>query len=1118
MALHLTVGQGLQALVDPLARVLSDVPADLFTPEVVAIPGEGVKSWFTWQLSQRLGGTQGIVANVEWVFPATIGRRALGVIDRHDPWGVDALTWAIHTVLRQGALASVPDEAVDLGRARAIADLFDRYGLRRPGMVLAWEHGHDVDALGRPLPEAQRWQPLLWRALVQYAGAPSSVATSMARLRQLRTEGPTGDLPERFVVAGVTGLAWFQLEVLAALAVHREVHVLAPVPSTTLWLRLFDVVERRRTEAHPLEVARSDDPTVQEPRHPLLRSWGRASREAQSNLASVLGGPHALAGSPTDTADTPTTVLGRLQADLRSDLADLAITGTGSDDSVRWHRCHGPARQAEVVRDALLHLFERRRPDGTPLIEPRDVAVLCTDVATFAPLLEAAFAGAPEHGVPEIPVRTADRTLGGETPLFDVAAGVCGLLERRWRRDEVLDMARLPAVRRRFGYSSDDVNSIDQWLCSTGVRWGMTPADHHRAGLPEALRAHTIQSGLDQLFVGAALETGAMRGPGDVAPTGDLEGDDVALLGAFTEFVTTIGLHVEALSQPATVPQWITRLRAAVSDLARLSETDAWQWGALDRELSVFSETARLADAQHDDTEVDPTQLANLVVARLGARPGRARFDTGAVTVSSLAAQRGVPRRVVVVMGLDETFMGSGVAPNDDLVAAGPFVGDPDARAELRALLLDAVLAAQDHLLLVSTGFDVRTNEDVAPAVALAELVDVVDALTGGSPSGRTWMVDHPRQPWNPRALQPGVLGVPGPWTFHRGVAELSARLRQTRVAGAVLDGVLVRETGDRTLGELVRGVVRPVEALLRDRCGMALPGTGEEASTALPLGLESLDAWNLRDRLLGAVLSADPPEASPVVVGEELDAVRRRGLLPPLALGDRVAGDLGLQVDQLLRVATSLGATLHHSGAVIDLDIAVPGSGLRRVTGRIAQVQGDQVLRITPSTYRIDQELSAWVELVALTVAFPERPWHAVVVGRADIAAGAKGRRLSLASVDAAHEALAVIVDLVDRARCDVVPLDAGLSETLHRKGVDALHSAWANKREGRGAHWINWAVGDADLDTLLDLPAWSDTPDDLWGAGGRLERWTHRLWTAFDDTTAPASATATATEEDED
>lgn len=315
---------------------------------------------------------------------------------------------------------------------------------------------------------------------------------------------------------------------------------------------------------------------------------------------------------------------------------------------------------------------------------------------------------------------------------------------------------------------------------------------------------------------------------------------------------------------------------------------------------------------------------------------------------------------------------------------------------------------------------------------------------------------------------------------------------------------MLVRETGDRTVGELVRGVTRPVEALLRDRCGMALPGSGDEASTALPLGLESLDAWNLRDRLLGAVMSADPPRDSPDVVDEELDAVRRRGLLPPLALGDRVASDLGLQVDQLLRVATSLGATLHHAGAVIDVDIAVPGSGRRRLTGRIARVHGDQVLRISPSTFRIDQELSAWVELAALTVAFPERPWHAIVVGRADITAGAKGRRLSLGSVEAAHEALDVIVDLVDRARCDVVPLDAGLSETLYRKGVDALHSAWANKGERRSAHWINWAVGDADLDTLLGMTAWSDTSDEVWGAGGRLERWTHRLWTAFDTTTA--------------
>lgn len=1107
MAIHLTVSPDLGALVDPLAQVLAEVPADFFAPELIAIPGEGVRSWLTWQLSQRLGGSNGIVANIEWVFPATIGRRALGFTARHDPWGVDTLTWAVHALLLNGDVPGLRHHDADLGRSRAIADLFDRYGLRRPGMVAAWERGHDVDALGRPLAEAQRWQPLLWRALVQYYGAPSSAVLALERLAHLREHAPGPEVPDRFVVAGVTGLAWFQLEVLSALSVHRQVHVLTTVPSSNLWRRVVEVVNRQHSLGRPLEFPRTDDPSAQVPRHSLLQSWGRAAREAQCNVISVLGGQHQLIHATTGPQPgARRTLLDHVKDGLRQDAPVVTASVEGVDDSIRWHRCHGPARQAEVVRDALLHVFERRNDDGTPCFEPRDVVVLCTDIATFAPLLEAAFAGAPEQGVPAIPVRIADRTLRGDTPLFDVVEGLTGLLERRWPRHGILNLARLPAVRRRFALSGGDLNQVDEWLEATSVRWGLTPADHHRAGLPCELRSNTMQSGLDQLFVGAALASGSTRGPDDVAPTADLEGDDLTMLGAFADFIQLLELHVEALSHPVTVPQWIGRLRAAISDLARLPDADAWQWGALEHELNAFAETARLADKHRTDTVdtvVDPRQLAQLVVSRLGARPSRPRFDTGAVTVSSLAGQRGVPRRVVVLLGLDEALLGAGVPAADDLVAAVPFVGDPDPRAEVRAQLLDAVLAAGDHLVLVSTGFDVRTNDAIAPAVALSELVDVINAVLVNAVDRPGWVVDHPRQPWNVLSLQPGALGQQGPWTFHRGVAALAGRLDAPRHGRAVLAGELPREHGDRSLTEAIRGITRPVEALLRDRCAMVLPETGDEDSTVLPLGLDSLSAWSVREHLLNAVLETGDHDHVQEVIGDRLDLIRRRGVLPPLALGDAMANDLVAKVRNLITLAKSLGAALHIPALALDTEALVPGTSNRRVVGRVSHVRGNQLLRISPSKFARSQELSAWVELALLTVACPERAWHAVVVGSSSIVAGAKGRVLTLTSVEAAREALAVIVDLGDRARCEVLPLNVSLSEALYRKGVDAAHREWNNDRPGSSERWIRWGVGDADLDHLLQIPPWPDTHHAMWGTGGRLERWSHRLWSTFDATT---------------
>ncbi len=46
-----------------------------------------------------------------------------------------------------------------------------------------------------------------------------------------------------------------------------------------------------------------------------------------------------------------------LQADVRDDRAP-ALAECTADASVQVHACHGPARQVEVLRECLLHLFE----------------------------------------------------------------------------------------------------------------------------------------------------------------------------------------------------------------------------------------------------------------------------------------------------------------------------------------------------------------------------------------------------------------------------------------------------------------------------------------------------------------------------------------------------------------------------------------------------------------------------------------------------------------------------------------------------------------------------------------------------------------------------------------
>ena len=107
MALRFHRAERADALVAGLADVLTTVPGDPFTPDVVAVPSKGVERWIAQSLSSVLG-TQpgrgdGVCANVVFPSPARLVREAVAVgsgIDADDdPWAEFRLPWPLLEVI-----------------------------------------------------------------------------------------------------------------------------------------------------------------------------------------------------------------------------------------------------------------------------------------------------------------------------------------------------------------------------------------------------------------------------------------------------------------------------------------------------------------------------------------------------------------------------------------------------------------------------------------------------------------------------------------------------------------------------------------------------------------------------------------------------------------------------------------------------------------------------------------------------------------------------------------------------------------------------------------------------------------------------------------------------------
>ena len=210
----------------------------------------------------------------------------------------------------------------------------------------------------------------------------------------------------------------------------------------------------------------------------------------------------------------------------------------------------------------------------------------------------------------------------------------------------------------------------------------------------------------------------------------------------------------------------------------------------------------------------------------------------------TLVPMRSVPHRVVCLLGLDDgAFPRQPTVDGDNILLRDPITGERDERSEDRQLLLDAILAAREQLVITYSGADERTNAMRPPAVPVGELLDTLEASFRTDerrrPLRRQLLTRHPLQPFDPANFAAGALGVPQPFSFDPtalgGARAIVAprRLRRRTSLAAPLPGAAQRDLELDTLRQFFE---HPVRGFLRQRLGVTLPRRDEEATDRLPM------------------------------------------------------------------------------------------------------------------------------------------------------------------------------------------------------------------------------------------------------------------------------------------
>ena len=1092
MGLHVHRADRTDVLARGLGDLLATPLADPFAEELVLVSARGLERWLSQRLSHVLGrgdGPDGVCAGITFRSPASLVAELTGTLD-DDPWSPDAMAWPLLDVIdasldqpwcrslatHLGGTGTDDESTLRRGRryavARRLAGLFASYARQRPQLLIDWLNGTPSDGVGATLPEDLQWQPQLWRALVARVDVePPHVrhANAIAALRQ----SPVAHLPSRLSLFGHTRLAAADVELVDALATHHDVHLWLPHPSDPLWRALDDV-----RGAVPRRADRSHDRAA----HPLLDTLGRDVRELQRGL------PSAATDEWLGDATKPDTMLGWLQSDVNANGQQPGGRLLRADDrSVQIHRCHGPARQIDVLRDVLLGLLA---DDHT--LEPRDILVMCPDIETYAPLIVAAFGlgdlVGDNHPAQRLRVRLADRSPTHTNPLLAAATRLLALADSRATASQVLDFAHAAPVRSRFGFTDDDLDAIAEWVGAAGIRWGFDSSDRDAYQLSDYPQ-NTWRFGVDRILTGVGMSDDSQAWLGTALPLDDVGSDRIELAGRITSFVHRLNATTARLTGVGPLHQWLDTVRAGLAALTRVESDDVWQQGQVDRVFSkVLSEAGSGAD-----TELSLSDVRALLDTHLAARPTRANFRTGTLTVCTMVPMRSVPHRVVCLVGLDDgVYPRQNAVDGDDVLARQPMTGERDIRSEDRQLLLDAIAAATDTLVITYTGIDETTGDDRPPAVPLQELVDALDQTTSEPVRDRV-VARHPLQPFDAANVEPGKIIAGEPFTFDPVALRGALAATGQRVAPGALIGaepLPQLPSDDVELADLLQFFEHPVKGFFR-ALDYTLPWEEDELSDAIPIELDHLQQWAVGDRMLDDLLR-----------GRDLDFVTkaewRRGTLPPGRLGWRQATASSNEAAELAMHALRLQAGRRRSA----LDVDVHLGGGRRLTGTVSPVWADRTVSVKYSRLGAKQLLQAWISLVALTAAIDGRDWTAYCVGRGvsddeDVVAER--------SFGCPPRPLAVLRDLVaiyDAGRREPLPLPLKSSLAWAQRRLAGGHpAAYAKKKWDTGeakepAHlevWRGNGYDGAPFDVLLVPPRPGEETDD---EDTRLGAYASRLW----------------------
>jgi len=945
-----------EVLISQCAHNLAKPLSDPFRQEEFLVQSRGMETWLRMRLAERMN----IFCGASFRFPEEtiwmIIRGFLGEGPSRNPYTKEGMAWKIFQIL-PGLIAECPvafspivaylgQDEFNIDRrfrlCRQISTVFDSYQTYRPEMIIEWMQGTEPAG-------PNRWQALVWRKLRQEY-AEKSLPERALEMQGLEEPRGLSSLPERLSVFGISTLPPIFIDVLQAYGRFRNLHIYALQPAPVMWgdVQSEKWRERALLRASQMESGEWSEGSLHvESGNPLIGSFGRTGRDFFNLLVDRDANDQPL-DFAQPAGNSLLAALQRWTFEVFSDRPEHCHPHDPSDPSVQINSCHGPMREAEVLRDYLFNLFEE---DSS--LRPQDILVMMPDPEAYAPYLRATF-GQMEEGMPEhFPFSIIDREPRKESQLVDFFFDLLEFFQGRASNREVLDLLDSLPLRVKYDLSDDHLETIRKWIRECHLHWGFD-GEHREFIGSSNTDEHTWKHAFDRMALGFCMRGGGDRLWSESLPYDEIEGENAMLFAKLHQFVDLLHRFEARARAPKTLGEWRKFLDSLTLSLfPQNNETllDRRRISQAVRDLE--QEYGRLAPDAFVPLRVVAHHLGNVIES--GTPQGQ--FLTRGVTFCGLRPMRSVGARVICMIGMNEgAFPRQNRSPSFDL-SGERRPGDRSSREDDRYLFLESLWCAKEKLYLSYVGQSIRRTQSIPPSVVINELLDSLDKVAdfgkgeGDAISARTALVRE--QSLHPFAER-NFLGLDRPRSYSvdhcRAARSLAQPLGEVPLFAPSPLTSASKPDGPLALSDLIHFFDSPSKHFLTHALGMSLWEEEAPPEEYEPSTLGSLEKFGVKRNLLAVELKRQAPA--------DLYALEKaRGSLPPGSLGQVWFHDAAREVDQFIE----------RWGHALEVEFSPPLGHELSINGYVLRGEFDSISENLQLLYRCGKtrpkdRISAWI------------------------------------------------------------------------------------------------------------------------------------------------------------